>query len=297
VPGLGGQLWALLAPIYANQTLTGALRTIENVMVPACLALFTQNRTLALEQYGALKGMALPVLFFPFSFLGTLSTLLLPEITQACVQGKQQTLLYLIRRVMLLTMLPALLAGGLFYTFAYELGEVLYQSREIGFYLAVLGPLAPFMYMESMVDGVMKGINEQLSTFRYSMVDSAVRIALIAVLLPRYGMKGFLFVMLVSNLLTSLLNLHRMLHRTGLRFGWKEWLLKPGFCLVLARLFCRFVLQPLVKERLSALWWLAVGGVGMSLFYALLLWLTGSITRADLPIKNAPAHSVDRGAD
>ena len=68
-----------------------------------------------------------------------------------------------------------------------------------------------------MVDGILKGLGEQLSSFRYTALDSVVRIALIYLLLPRFGMQGFLFVMLVSNLLTSLLNLHRLLHVTGLR--------------------------------------------------------------------------------
>lgn len=53
--GLSAQLWAILAPIAANQYLTGLLRTVENVMVPGCLALFTLSRETALSQYGALK--------------------------------------------------------------------------------------------------------------------------------------------------------------------------------------------------------------------------------------------------
>ena len=183
------------------------------------------------SQYGALKGMAMPVIFFPFSFLATLSTLLLPEITEAHVQNRRAALEHLVNRVMLITLVLSFLAGGLFTQFAKEIGLVLYQSEEIGFYLSILGPLMPFMYMESMVDGILKGLGEQLSSFRYTALDSVVRIALIYLLLPRFGMQGFLFVMLVSNLLTSLLNLHRLLHVTGLRVQWLRWVIKPVFSL------------------------------------------------------------------
>ncbi len=204
VQGLGRQLWDIIAPIAANQYMTSVLRTVENVMVPGCLALYTLSRETALSQYGALKGMAMPVIFFPFSFLATLSTLLLPEITEAHVQNRRAALEHLVNRVMLITLVLSFLAGGLFTQFAKEIGLVLYQSEEIGFYLSILGPLMPFMYMESMVDGILKGLGEQLSSFRYTALDSVVRIALIYLLLPRFGMQGFLFVMLVSNLLTSL---------------------------------------------------------------------------------------------
>ena len=67
------------------------------------------------------------------------------------------------------------------------------------------------MYLESMVDGVLKGLGEQLATFRYAVADSVFRIAAIALLLPRYGIAGFLGVMIASNLLTFTLNTRRML--------------------------------------------------------------------------------------
>ncbi len=280
--GLLGQLWAIIAPIAANQYLTGLLRTIENVMVPGCLALFTQNREAALSQYGALKGMAMPVIFFPFSFLATISTLLLPEITEAHTQGRREVLERLISRVMLVTLVLSILAGGLFTQFAKEIGLILYQSAEVGFYLSVLGPLMPFMYLESMVDGILKGLGEQLSSFRYAALDSVVRIALIYLLLPRLGMKGFLYVMLVSNLLTSLLNLNRLLSVTGIRIRWMRWVIKPLFSFLCAGAACRFVLMPFA-ERAGLLLpvWTVLGASFTAAVYALFIWLTGCAAPAD----------------
>lgn len=221
VQGLGRQLWDIIAPIAANQYMTSVLRTVENVMVPGCLgAVYAQPRNSAqpvrrAERHGHAGD------FFSVFISGHASTLLLPEITEAHVQNRRAALEHLVNRVMLITLVLSFLAGGLFTQFAKEIGLVLYQSEEIGFYLSILGPLMPFMYMESMVDGILKGLGEQLSSFRYTALDSVVRIALIYLLLPRFGMQGFLFVMLVSNLLTSLLNLHRLLHVTGLRVQWR----------------------------------------------------------------------------
>lgn len=67
------------------------------------------------------------------------------------------------------------------------------------------------MYLESMVDGVLKGLGEQLATFRYSLFDSVFRIAAIWLVVPQYGMMGFLGVMAVSNLMTCGLNMRRMM--------------------------------------------------------------------------------------
>ena len=65
--------------------------------------------------------------------------------------------------------------------------------------------------------------------------------------------------MLVSNLLTSLLNLHRLLHVTGLRVQWMRWVIKPVFSFLCAGAACRFVLQPLTQRLgLPLLAWAAL---------------------------------------
>ena len=82
----GKRLWDILWPVEGGRCLASALHTAENMLVPACLAVYLQfsgGRAEAVAQYGNLKGMALPLLTFPFGLLGSLSVLLMPEITQA----------------------------------------------------------------------------------------------------------------------------------------------------------------------------------------------------------------------
>ncbi len=217
----------ILVPIAAAQYSTGTLKAAENIIVPICLALFLGSRDLAVQQFGALKGMAIPVLFFPFSFIGTLATLLLPDISAAHVRGQKEVLQRLISRVLILTLSVSIMAGGVYTVFSDEIALILYNDREIGFYLQVLGPLAPFMYLESMVDGILKGMNEQVATFKYTLLDCTIRLALIFILLPSMGMQGFLLIMLISNMLTCLLNLRKLLQVTGLKIMWRQWLIGP----------------------------------------------------------------------
>lgn len=270
--------WAIvqgLTPIAANQYLTSFLRTVENVMVPSCLAVAAASRETGLAQYGALRGMAMPVVFFPFSFLATLSTLLMPEITRAAERGQRKTLERLVQRTLLITMTLSVPAGGLFTLFSAELGQVLYQSSEIGMYLCVLGPLMPLMYLESMVDGVLKGLGEQMATFRYAVLDSAFRLVSVAWMVPRWGMPGFLLIMVCSNLLTSLLNLRRLLVVTGVRWNWRDWTVQPGAAMAFAALCCRLAARA-GRETLSGTGWLACGGLACGILYFLALFAMGS---------------------
>ena len=173
------RLWEILWPVEGGRCLASALHTAENMLVPACLALALGaegGRDAAVAQYGSLKGMALPLLTFPFGLLGSLSVLLMPEITQAHIRGETARLQALIDRMLRLTGYFSALAGAVFWVLGCPLAQTLYHSPEAGFYLEVLGPAMPLLYFESMVDGAMKGMGEQKAAFRYSVWDSILRI-------------------------------------------------------------------------------------------------------------------------
>ena len=52
------------------------------------------------------------------------------------------------------------------------------------------------MYLESMVDGAMKGMGEQKAVFRYSLWDAVLRIAGVLLLLPRWGTVSYTHLLL-----------------------------------------------------------------------------------------------------
>ena len=224
------RLWDILWPVEGGRCLASALHTAENMLVPACLALALGaegGRAAAVAQYGSLKGMALPLLTFPFGLLGSLSVLLMPEITQAHIRGETARLQALIDRMLRLTGYFSALAGAVFWVLGCPLAQTLYHSPEAGFYLEVLGPAMPLLYFESMVDGAMKGMGEQKAAFRYSVWDSILRIVGVVLLLPRYGMPGFLFVILVSSCYTCLANTGRLLASSETKPRLWRWLGAP----------------------------------------------------------------------
>ena len=231
------RLWDILWPVEGGRALSSALHTAENMLVPACLAVYlgaSGGRTAALEQYGTLKGMALPLLNFPFGLLGSLAVLLMPEITQAHIEGQTARLNALLDRMLRLTGYFSMLAGTLFWVWGRPLAQLLYHSPEAGFYLETLAPAMPLMYLESMVDGAMKGIGEQKAAFRYSVWDAVLRIGGVAVLLPRYGMRGFLTVILLSSFYTCAANTGRLLLSSGTGHAFRRWLGAPALAALLA---------------------------------------------------------------
>ena len=222
------ELAGILLPVEGSRILASVLQAAESSLIPLCLTLYLGDRTQAVSQYGAIKGMAIPLLFFPFSILSALSSLLMPEIARANARRDTAATARLIDGTMRMAGLFSALAGCCFVLFGKEAAVLLYGDVQVGEYIRVLGLVAPFMYLESMVDGILKGLGEQLATFRYSLLDSALRILGIVVLLPRYGIWAFLGIMAASNLLTFALNTRRMLRRARMRPGWWSWFVRPA---------------------------------------------------------------------
>ena len=250
--------------------------------MPACLAVYLINaggRTAALEQYGELKGMALPLLTFPFGLLGSLSVLLMPEITQAHILGQTKRLNALLNRMLRLTGYFSALAGTLFWVWGRPLAKLLYQSADAGFYLETLAPAMPLMYLESMVDGAMKGVGEQKAAFRYSVWDSILRIGGVVALLPRFGMKGFLAVILLSSLYTCAANTGHLLFSSGTQHAFRRWLGAPALAAVLAAA-AGMALRKLLADGFAArlplqLAALGVGGCATTGVFLLAAWPLG----------------------
>lgn len=283
--GVVRRLLSIAVPITAGKYLGSGLRTIENVMVPNKLTVYTGARDLSLSQFGALKGMAMPLIFFPSSFLNAFSTLLVPEMSEARALGQKRRVMRTVDHTLHITLLASILVGGLFWLLADPLADLIYSSAEVAFYLKVLAPLVPVMYLESVVDGILRGLNQQISSLKYSVADSAIRILLIFFLLPLWGMKGFLLIMVFSNFFTCGLNVHRLLKVSGTYLRWGKWVFRPLLCVAIGVAGCSLLGKLPAVAGLPNLAVILLFGILTAGVYLLLLPLLGCISRDDIRLK------------
>ena len=209
--GILRKILHITVPITSGRYLNSLLRTGENVLVPKNLAKYRFSGTNALSQFGMIKGMALPLLFFPSAILNSVSTLLIPEISEAVTNKNNNTIKNATEKIIKITLLCGMLCGSLFFIGGEKLGFLIYKSHDVGFLLKVLSPIVPLMYLDSICDGLLKGLDQQTFTFRTAVSDSAIRIILILMFLPKFGLNGFIAIMYFSNLLTCALNVGRLI--------------------------------------------------------------------------------------
>ena len=209
-PAAVRRLLRIAVPLAVADDLKAGLSAAEKLVIPRGLALHPGTKT-PMASFGVVCGMVLPVLMFPAAILFSLAELLIPELARCAAVGSRRRIRYLTRRSLRIGLLYGLWCGGVLFLLAGPLCEALYGSREAGKYLMLFAPLAPMLYCDALTDAMTKGLGQQESCVRYNILTSALDLALLLVLLPRWGMMGYFVSFLASHLLNFLLSIRQLL--------------------------------------------------------------------------------------
>ncbi len=257
-------------PITLGRYLNTGLRTAENILVPKNLSKYPKSSQSALSQFGMIKGMALPILFFPSAMLNAVSTLLIPEISEAVALNRKAIVKNTCERIFKITSLVGIIFGAIFGIIGKEIGWIIYKSADVGMLIVALSPIVPLMYLDSICDGILKGLDQQSFTFRTAISDSVIRIALILFMLPKMGLNGFIIIMYFSNFLTCFLNVSRLIKISEANI--RLW--RSVFLPLVAALLCTFSLRLLLSHftLLNTFWYTVVFCFFSCVSYILILF-------------------------
>lgn len=204
------RLWDTAVPLALADDLKAGISTTENLMVPKRLAL-CRTATNPLASFGTVCGMVFPVLMFPAAIIFALAELLIPELARCNAAGHRERIRYLAGKSLRITMLYGCVFCGLMFLWARPLCDRLYGSREAGHFLRLYAPMIPMLYCDIITDAMTKGLGQQKACVRYNIFTSSLDVAFLYILLPRYGMYGYLLSFFVTHLINFLLSLRRLL--------------------------------------------------------------------------------------
>ena len=209
------RLLRLTIPLGCNDMLRSGLSAVENLLVPKGLKMGGRDGEKAIAEYGTVCGMVFPVITFPSVILYSISDLLVPEMARCQAKGRMERVRFLADKCLRLTLFLAGAAAGLGLGLGEQLGALLFQSGEAGAYICMFSLLVLMLYPDAITDGMLKGLGQQLHSVRYNTVTSLLDVGLLALLLPRYGMGGFLCAFTVSHGVNFFLSLRRLMVVTG----------------------------------------------------------------------------------
>ncbi|WP_101696519.1 oligosaccharide flippase family protein [Clostridium minihomine] len=280
-----GALWGILRialPSMTGYTARNILSTIENLLIPTGLRKNGADSVSAMAQYGVIQGMVMPVLYFPAALLSALSALLVPEMAEANAAGRERTITRATGRAMQMTLLFSFLIMGIFLGFSRDIGLTFYKNEQTGIILRILAPLVPLMYLDSIVDSILKGLDQQMSSLKYNLSDSTLRVILIYSLIPIWGLKGYIAVVFFSTIFNASLSIHRLIKVARVPIQMGNWVLKPLLCTALAVTLVTLLLRVSPFHLLLPYQCLILQVILTPILYCGFLRLCGSVTGDDI---------------
>ena len=206
------RLLKIALPLASSAYARSGLGTAQHLLVPRGLRASGQSADQALAGYGVVHGMALPLLLFPSCLLASAAELIVPELTQEQVRRQGPRIRRAVRVFLRFSLLFSGAIAAVLFVCTRPLGLRIFHSPEAGRYIRLLAPLVPVMYMDMSVDGCLKGLGQQVWSMGINVLDSLCGLVLVWLLLPRWGLHGYLFVIVATETLNFLLSAGRLVH-------------------------------------------------------------------------------------
>lgn len=214
-------------PLAFSAYVRSVLLNIEHILIPTKLRERGESASESYSHYGSLHGMALPMILYPMSPLSSFSGLLVPEFAETLSAGKNERMRRIASEAMNTTLMYAVVCSVFLYIFAEELGYIIYDSYDAGYYIALLAPIVPIMYLDHVTDSMLKGIGEHVFSMWVNISDSLLSVLLVWFLIPRLGITGYAVVIVVMEGYNFLLSVMRLRRRVKFKINPAESLLLP----------------------------------------------------------------------
>ncbi|MDR1329079.1 MAG: oligosaccharide flippase family protein [Oscillospiraceae bacterium] len=219
--GMTRRMFGIAAPLALSAYARSALSTLQHLLVPRGLKKSGASSEKALADYGTVHGMVFPVLMFPSALFYSFAELVVPELTDAQVRGDSSRISELVSRSLRLCLLFSVGFMACIWGFGEELGRAVYGAGETGKYLTGLAWLMPIMYLDSVTDGMLRGLGQQMYSMAYNILDSAVSVTLVYLLLPRFALAGYVFMVAFTEIFNFALSINRLRKTTEIHFSVK----------------------------------------------------------------------------
>lgn len=274
------QLVKITLPVALTTYARSGLITLEHILIPEGLRNSGASHAAALTAYGSIQSMALPIILYPAAIIGAFAGLLIPALAECRVQDSRVRIRYMISRVWHFSLIFSIGVAGVIVCFSGELGEVLYPATETGRYLRILAPLIPIMYVDTATDAMLKGLGEQFYSMLINIADALVSVILVWILVPKFGIGGYLVTIYISEIFNTVFSILRLLKVSGTVPKVFKWVYFPLASAVASSFSARWILTWIGNQTLNKASVFAHLLLG-SAFYVLFVTLTGSIGKEE----------------
>lgn len=202
---------------------------LEPIVVSQSLLLAGVVASIATQQYGILTGYALPLLMLPSFITQSLSTALVPAISEAYAKKNIRAVEHRLQEALRFILLTGGLAIVILYVYAEPIMKILYGDSKGFEFIQMIAPFCIFSYCQGPLQAILQALNLARAAMINSLIGSVIKISLIFFLAsnPQFGINGVAIAIIAGMVVVTVLHFATVLKaihftiylRVYLKFG------------------------------------------------------------------------------
>jgi len=204
-------------PIMGGSILTAVLSSTNDALIPVCLRQYGDSAGDAISKFGIFEGIVLPTLFFPSVVLCSMSGIIISEAARARAAENRKRIRCFTERLKAWTLMFSVFSAAVLMRFGAEIGDILGGGELAGSMITIIAPVVPFIYMEIVLEALIKGLGLQSFSSGNYLAEYIIRIAAVLVFVPRIGFYGIVVSYYVSNIFGNCNRFIKVTKITGAR--------------------------------------------------------------------------------
>ena len=223
-------------PVAITSYVRSGLSTLQQLLIPFSLEKHKETCDKALSQYGLINGMTMPLLMFPCIIITSCASLLIPEFARYNIKKDFAKMNKVIAFIFKFTSFFSICIIGIFLTFTEEICYLIYNNLEIAQFLVLLSPLVILIYLDKIIDAMLRGLDKQVGVMFCNILDLFLTIVLIYTIVPIYGIYGYLLTIAISEIFNFTISLIQLYKVTKFKFDYMSYVIIPTLLVLATKL-------------------------------------------------------------
>ncbi|CAM3705813.1 stage V sporulation protein B [Aeromicrobium ponti] len=277
------ELMTVALPTTGSRMIGSVAWFFEPIVVAQSLAIAGVAAITATKQYGALTGFAMPLLMLPSFITYSLSTSLVPAISEANSKNNMRLIEYRLQQALRFAFITGGLAVVVLYVLSDQLMEVMYGSSRGSHFIKLMAPFFLFYYYQGPLQATLQALNLARAAMINSLIGAIVKTAVIFLLAsqPAFGINGVAMGILVGTVLVTMLHFATVLKAISFTFYVRDYL-KTFVAMGLSGGLGFWLLNDMLPQTMNIAIRVILISTAIVAIYFLLLLLFGLIKKNEL---------------
>ena len=275
-------LMRIALPTTGSRLIGSVSWFFEPIVVAHSLAIAGVAAVAATKQYGALTGFAMPLLLLPSFITYSLSTSLVPAISEANSRKNMKVIQHLLQQSLRFSLLTGGLAIVVLYVLAEPLMTLMYGTANGSQFIKLMAPFFLFYYFQGPLQAALQALDLARAAMINSLIGNLAKTAVIFLLAsqPAFGINGVALGMVMGIVLITLLHFATMLKAVSFTFYVQDYV-KVLAVIILSGLL-GFLLWDWLGESLSLAVRILINAGTVTILYLSLSLALGLIRKNEL---------------